>query len=175
MTDLVTEAVAAPLAHPGMVGLMWDSVTPELIPSWARLKALYINGKFASHPDYGRGRIFIDVTGAAPFAAEVLDVETGDANPAHVAPWLDKREKWETGTIYCDRANLPAVVDAAGHRPFWLWLATLDGTVPPHVETGSGTLVAVQAISALLAGANVDISAVVHQGWWSKHALPPIR
>lgn len=160
---------------PGMVGLMWDSTTPELIPGWARLKALYINGRFASHPDYGRGRVFIDVTGAAPFAAEVLDVETGDASPEHVPGWLQARARTEIGTVYCNRDTLPHVLDAAGSQAFDLWLATLDGSVP-HVELPAHVeLVAVQAIPATIAGANVDISAVISQRWWNAHALPAVR
>ncbi len=157
-----------------MFGLMWDSTTPELIPGWARLKALYINGKFATHPDYGRGRVFIDVTGAAPFAAEILDVEKGDATAAHVTQWLAERARTEVGTIYCNRSTLPDVIHAAGSAPFDLWLATLDGSIPsvdlpPHVE-----LVAVQALSAGITGANVDLSAVVSQRWWNAHALPSL-
>lgn len=158
------------------VGFMFDSTTPELIPGWSRLKALYANGKFAAHRDFGRGRIFIDVTGAEPFNAEVLDVERGDANPAHVNPWLHARHQWEVGTIYCNRSTLPAVVDAANGLPFWLWLATLDGTVPDQVDAGpSGQLVAVQAFGAELVGVNLDLSVVVHPQWWARHALPPAR
>lgn len=158
-----------------MVGLMWDSTTPEIIPGWARLKALYINGKFATHPDYGRGRVFIDVNGAAPFAAEILDVEKGNATPEHVPGWLQERARTEIGTVYCNQDTLPHVLAAAGSQEFDLWLATLDGSIPsldlpPHVE-----LVAVQAIGAGIAGGNVDISAVVSQRWWNSHALPAIR
>jgi len=157
-----------------LCGLMWDSTTPELIPSWARLKALYVNGKFAAHPDYGRGRVFIDVTGGAPFGAEILDVETGDATPDHVPGWLRARHQWEIGTIYCNRDTLPHVVEAANGLPFFLWLATLDGSIPTDVITGSGRLVAVQAYSASMVGVNVDLSAVVDEQWWVNHALPPI-
>lgn len=159
----------------GLVGLMWDSTTPELIPSWARLRALYVNGKYAQHPDYGRGRIFIDVTGAAPFAAEVLDVETGDATVAHVNPWLRQRARWERGTIYCNRSTLADVQAAAHDIPFDIWLATLDGTMPAEIPSGPGKLVAVQAFGAEVAGANVDVSVVLDEGWWAGKALPPIR
>lgn len=155
-----------------IAGLMFDSTTPELIPPWARLQARYINGRFASHPDYGRGRIFIDVLGNAPFAAEVLDVETHDAGPAAVAPWLTARRKWETGTIYCNESTLPAVQQAAGDLPFFLWLATLDGLLPAF--SGPGQLVAVQAYGAGITGANVDVSIVLDREWWGRHALPPI-
>jgi hypothetical protein len=156
-----------------IAGLMFDSTTPELIPPWARLKALYVNGKFAHHPDYGRGRIFIDVIGNAPFGAEVLDVEREDATPATVHPWLQARSRWEQGTIYCNESTLPAVQEAAQGLPFYLWLATLDGALPAH--SGPGQLVAVQAYGAQVTGANVDLSVVLDEHWWRKHALPPIR
>lgn len=155
-----------------VAGLMFDSTTPELIPPWARLKALYVNGRFAHHPDYGRGRVFIDVLGNAPFAAEILDVESHDASPAAVGPWLHARKRWETGTVYCNESNLPAVQQEAGGLPFYLWLATLDGALPAH--SGPGQLVAVQSYGAEITGANVDVSVVLDEQWWRKHALPPI-
>lgn len=152
--------------------IMFDSTTPELIPGWARLRALYVNGKYAQPPDYGRGRIFIDVLGNMPFAAEVLDVEKQDATPAAVGPWLRARSRWEPGTIYCNESTVPAVQAAAGDMPFYLWLATLDGAVPEH--SGPGQLVAVQAYGALTTGANIDMSVVVDEQWWTRHALPPV-
>lgn len=155
------------------VGLMYDSTTPEMIPPWARLRALYFNGKYAQRPDYGRGRIFIDVLGNAPHSAEVLDVESHDAGPASVRPWLQARAGVETGTIYCNESTLPAVQDAADGHPFALWLATLDGLIPAH--QGPGHLVAVQAYGAQITGANIDISVVLDAPWWSRHALPGLR
>lgn len=155
-----------------IAGIMWDSTTPELIPPWARLKAHYINGKFAERPDYGRGRIWIDVFGNAPSAAEVLDVETHDASPSAVGPWLRARSAWEIGTIYCNESNLAACQAEAGGLPFFVWLATLDGALPAF--TGPGRLVAVQAYGAGITGANVDVSLVLDHEWWARHALPPI-
>lgn len=155
------------------VGIMFDSTTPELIPGWARLRALYLNGKFGQRADFGRGRIFIDVLGNAPHSAEVLDVESGDASPAAVLPWLQARSAFETGTIYCNESKLPAVQDAAAGHPFDLWLATLDGLIPQH--SGPGRLVAVQAYGSKIMGCNLDMSVVVDPEWWARHALPPIR
>lgn len=154
-------------------GLMFDSTTPELIPGWARLRALYVNGKFAQHPDFGRGRIHIDVLGNAPSFAEVLDVEAEDATPGAVLPWLQARGRFEQGTIYCNESTLPAVQEAAAGHPFYLWLATLDGAIPAH--SGPGQLVAVQAYGQKITGANVDVSVVLDEQWWARHALPPIR
>jgi len=154
-------------------GLMWDSTTPELIPGWARLKALYVNGKYAQFPRYGRGHVYIDVTGAAPMSADILDVERGDATPATVLPWLRARSHWDAGTIYCNRDTLPAVQDAAGDLPFHLWLATLDGTIPESV-TGPGHLVAVQAYPASVVGVNIDVSVVLDAAWWAGKALPAV-
>lgn len=154
-----------------LAGLMFDSTTPDVIPGWARLKALYVNGHFAQVPHYGKGHVYIDVLGNNPRGADILDVEQGDATPASVLPWLTARAHYDVGTVYCNRDTLPAVQDAANGRPFNLWLATLDGTIPAEVS-GGGHLVAVQAFGAKVAGANVDISAVLDHAWWAGRALP---
>ena len=71
-------------------GTMWDSAT-GVFPPDAALKALYVNGKFASPAVYRRGLVYIDVNAQAPDAASWLDVETGDATAADVPGWLDRR------------------------------------------------------------------------------------
>jgi hypothetical protein len=155
-------------------GLQWDSATGD-IPPRARLRALYVNGVFATRPArYRRGLVWIDVTGAAPDAAFWLDVERGDATPDHVAGWLDARERSGAGAggIYCDRSNLPAVEQAAGDRPHALWVATLDGTAEVQLPGGSGRLVAIQDYPASMVGLDADLSIVVDRDYWSGHALP---
>ncbi len=160
-------------------GLMWDSTTPEVIPSYALLRALYVTGRGAVRPAFGRGRVYIDVLGNAPQLAFWADVETGDITPDHFAGWLDRRHAagagWGGG--YCNRATLPAMVSAAGRRPWSLWLATLDGHADPAViaELASlppnVTLVAVQAFPAAMTGGNADLSVVVSRAWWAGRAL----
>jgi hypothetical protein len=152
-------------------GIQWDSTDP--LPFKPPLQALYANGRFRSPLHYGRGKVFIDVTGGLPNGAHWLDVEKGDATPADVPGWLDERRKvtGDTGGIYCDRATLEAVEHAAGDRPHQLWVATLDGTVDVAVPGGAGHLVAVQAVPAGMLGFNADMSVVVDAGYWAQHAV----
>ena len=155
-------------------GLQWDSAAGDF-PRRARLKALYVNGEFATRPvRYRRGLVWIDVTGAAPGGAFWLDVERGDSTPGHVAAWLDARAASGAGPggIYCDRSALPAVEDAAGSRDHWLWVATLDGTADVTLPGGCGRLAAVQDYPASMVGLDADLSIVVDRDYWSAHALP---
>jgi hypothetical protein len=150
-------------------GMMFDSVTPAYIPSWSKLTALYINGRYAASPNYRKGHIYIDVNGSDPWGASILDVETGDATPNDVVPWLRVRNKIGQGVIYCNRDTLPVVQENARGLDYFVWLATLDGTIPESFQ-GGGTLVAVQAFSAEMIGINVDMSLVVDLEWWNSHA-----
>ncbi|HWG14093.1 MAG TPA: hypothetical protein VG268_12550, partial [Streptosporangiaceae bacterium] len=64
---------------------IYDSVAPKDIPAEHPTVATYINGRYkASQSDVaGRHKIlWIDTTGGNPSAADVLDVEPGDATPA---------------------------------------------------------------------------------------------
>jgi hypothetical protein len=155
-------------------GLQFDAASP--LPFVPSLQALYFNGAYAHKPvTYGRGRVWIDVTGDAPRAAMWLDVESGDATPAMIPPWLAARHAAGLGDggIYCGRATLPEVLRYGGMLRFGLWLATLDGTttppddvvLPPHV-----TLLAVQAFPASMLGFNADLSVVTDASYWIAHA-----
>ena len=155
-------------------GLQWDSAAGDF-PDRARLKALYVNGAYATRPvKYRRGLIWIDVLGSAPESAFWLDVERGDATPAQVPGWLDEREKsgGGVGGVYCDRSALAAVEAAAGDRPHLLWVATLDGTASVTLPGGTGRLAAVQDYPASMVGLDADLSIVVDQDYWLAHALP---
>lgn len=151
-------------------GLAFDSINESSIPPNARMKLLYINGRFAAVPKYGRGRQYIDVLNNAPDKAGWLDVERFDASPADVPGWLDRRAHYGQGGIYCNRSNLTEVQRQAGKRQYYLWIATDDGTIMQSVA-GGGTLVMCQAFPASFIGPNVDISVVVNQAWWQAHAL----
>lgn len=152
-------------------GVAWDSTTPAAIPGWARLRLLYGNGRYAQPLSYGKGRMYIDVTGAAPLACGILDVERYDASPATAPGWLDARARAGMGlsTIYVNRSNLAAVQQACGRRSYWLIVATLDGTIIESV-TGGGMLAACQALPASMLGGNVDEDLVVSSIWWNQHA-----
>lgn len=157
-------------------GLQWDSAAGDFPPR-ARLKALYVNGAFATRPvKYRRGLVWIDVNGTDPAGAYWLDVERFDATPEMVGPWLDKRKEhigdYGSAGIYCNRSNLAAVQASAGERPHALWVATLDGTADVGPVPGSGRLVAVQDYPASMVGLDADLSIVIDQAYWNAHALP---
>jgi hypothetical protein len=152
-------------------GLQFDSV--DVLPFTPALQALYINGDYATPARYGPGRIYIDVLGTAPSAAFWLDVENGDASPDRAPGWLDERHATGAGWggIYCDESNLPAVVQACGTRPWSLWLATLDGTIPGSLSVPpTFTLVAVQAFPSSMVGINADVSLVLDRAYWEGRA-----
>ncbi len=153
-------------------GLQFDT-TDKSLGFTPALQAFYINGRYATPPEYGRGRVYIDVTGAAPRDAFWLDVENEDASPEQVPGWLDQRAAAHLGAggIYVNRDNLPAVEHAAAHRPHYLWIATLDGTIDIPPVPGIGVLALVQAFPASMIGMNTDISVVVDRTYWEgRHA-----
>lgn len=154
-------------------GLQIDT-TDVTLPFVPALQLLYINGAFAHEPArYGRGRVYIDVSGAAPTLAMWLDVEKGDATVDDIPAWLDNRSRagLSVGGVYCNRATLPDAEAAAGRRPHLLGVATLDGTIDISPPPGIGVLAFVQAWPAAMLGTNWDISAVVDADYWKGHSL----
>jgi hypothetical protein len=155
-------------------GLQFDSIGK--LPFEPALEAHYVDGPVSTYPGpitYGPGRVWIDPTGAKPDAAFWRDIEQGDGTPADFPGWLDERHAaghgWGGG--YCSRDLLPAMLAAAGSRPWSLWLATLDGTTDPAVVLPSHvTLCAVQAFPAqMVGGMTVDVSVVVNASYWARH------
>lgn len=118
---------------------MADSVAPYLIPRTFRQPpngvAFYRDGPYAVEPKiYGTEfprHIGISVTGDPAMAqiARCVDVERGDATPAHVAAYASAR--WEAGhddaLAYCDRSTVAEVLEAAPADEYGFWIATLDG------------------------------------------------
>lgn len=151
-------------------GFQWDST--DTLPFTPTLQALYANGRYRSPLHYGPGKVFIDVTGGLPNGAMWLDVERGDASAADVPGWLDERARYGEGGIYCNRDTLPSVEAAAGDRPHWLWVATLDGTLDVPLPPGAGHLVAVQAFPATWLPVHADLSVVTDAAYWQAHAVP---
>jgi hypothetical protein len=148
-------------------GLQWDST--DILPFKPQLAALYANGIYRAPLHYGRGRVYIDVTGGLPNGAMWLDVERFDASVSDVPGWLDERARYGEGGIYCNRDTLPSVELAAGERPHLLWVATLDGTVDITLPEGHGQLVAVQAFPAGWLPVEADLSIVIDPGYWEAH------
>jgi hypothetical protein len=147
-------------------GYMYDSAENKF-PADSRLNMLYFNGRYAHKPyEVRRGQIWIDVLNDAWASCSVLDVETGDATPADVPGWLEKRNPIGRGVIYCNRANFPLVCSYAKDIPFNLILATLDGTMP-EVKVPHGSTLAYQIHDL----GDWDQSAVVNESFWNTHAL----
>jgi hypothetical protein len=138
-------------------GIQWDSTdTLPFTPTPAKpcIVAHYANGRFRAPLHYGKGSVFIDVTGGIV---------------AEVPGWLDERARFGEGGIYCNRDTLPAVEQAAGDRPHFLWIATLDGTLDVALPAGCGHLVAVQLFGEAMLPFHADMSLVLDAAYWDKH------
>lgn len=105
--------------------------------------------------------------------ASICDIEPGAWAPGEFPGWYDQRAshgiKFLTG--YADRDLMPEVDAAMGHRNFWRWLATLDGTLhaPGYAPLHSPALV--QNLGAQSVGANFDMSIVMEDQW---HPTPDL-
>lgn len=167
-----------------MTRIMRDSTTITDIPvGGTQVVLAYVNGRFAASPAAVALRFpgvpvaWVDVTGADP-AADVLDVETGDATPAAAASWAVAKLKAAhpyLPVIYCNRGNVTAVfnaMSAAGlqvARDFRTIIATLDGTQRIADMTG---VTAVQYAGQAQTGGHYDQS-IVYDDTWKAPAAPP--
>ena len=64
--------------------------------------------------------------------------------------------------IYCNRSNVADVVAAMGDRPWMLWLATLDGTIPHRI---AGRAVDAVQYAEVLKPWHMDLSKVLNPAW----------
>lgn len=117
---------------------MYDSTTVGDLPPGAAAYAGYVDGHWptyaqlaAAHP--GARLVSITVTGRHD--ADCVDVETGDATPAHGARWVADQLRHEPPgarpIVYCSQSLLPAVMAALGaagvtRRQVRLWTAHYD-------------------------------------------------
>jgi hypothetical protein len=120
-------------------------VSPREIPSGRQI-ATYANGYYQASWSELRGRhnvLWIDTNGSDP-AANVLDVEPGDATPYGAAQWVQHRlsaQPHSVAIVYTMRSEWQQVKDNVGHLPGWMqskvryWIA--DPTGVPHVVPGS--------------------------------------
>jgi hypothetical protein len=153
-------------------GIAFDTTTPDVLPVNVPVIGGYINGKYQwSSKDWARfpgaHQMRINVTGT-PGRGNTLDVERGDATPDHCVAWWESIV-WklpQERCIYVNRSQLPAVLSAMGTRPFMLWLATLDGSMPTVMNNRSVDLV--QFLGAKTLGFNADMSAVYNRTLLSK-------
>jgi hypothetical protein len=143
----------------------------QFIPLDAFAVGGYVNGvitRFIWTPaDWARFpnsyHIRINVTGD-PTRGNALDVETGDATPANVQPWIEHKggEPDDPLLVYCNRSNLVACVAAreAAHKASgvyaWIWEATLDGTISNRAMTQS-------LQTRLPSGAVTDVSFITNK------------
>jgi hypothetical protein len=150
-----------------MWGIALDTTTPDAIPVNVPVIGGYINGRYVwSKDDWARFpgayQLRINVTGI-PGRGNTLDVERGDATPEHCVAWWESIT-WKSPAercIYVSRDNLPSVLTRMGSRPFMLWLATLDGSMPALYDGRVVDLV--QFLPAKSLGFNADLSAVYNR------------
>jgi hypothetical protein len=111
---------------------MRDSVVASRIPLNTDVVAGYADGFYEwSASDWARfpNAVHLTIAVHAVHAADVLDVEQGDATPAEVPGWCDRfsRPGRRAPTIYCNLSSWPACKAAAGARRVDWWIATLNG------------------------------------------------
>jgi hypothetical protein len=136
------KARAAAAAKPYTI---YDSVSPSTIPS-GQAAAVYANGAYAASAAQAAGHhsvLWIDTNGSDP-AANVLDVEPGDATPVGAAQWVQHRltnQPHSVAIVYTMMSDWQQVKDNVAHLPGWMqshvryWIA--DPTGVPHVVPGS--------------------------------------
>lgn len=149
---------------------MVDSVVPDVLPTNLGLIGGYINGAHSQWPGHAWSRfphsrhVRINVLGTLT-RGNCLDVERFDATPADAPKWYDS-VTWCPKTdlaVYCNRSNVGSVIQAMGNRPWHLWLATLDGSMPTTID--GKVVTAVQFLGAKQLGMNIDLSAVFDDKW----------
>jgi hypothetical protein len=138
---------AKPKAHaaPAEPYTIYDSVKPGAIPN-GKAAAVYVNGAYAASAAQVAGYgsvLWIDTNGSDP-AANVLDVEPGDATPAGAAQWAKQRlssQPHSVAIIYTMMNDWQQVKDNMATLPGWMhtkvryWIA--DPTGVPHVVPGA--------------------------------------
>ena len=168
-----------------MTRLMGDSAAgPAAIPLDVQVAAYYVDGHIgvetppemeARFPHHRYGWCSIDVLGTTP-AASVRDWETGDKGGS-LEQWVidhNKASGKKDAVVYCNRSTLPEVRQLTGSqilgKDYWLWVATLDGTVfGPGQYPG---VIACQVKGAQLTGGDYDISLVYDGSLWLPVAPP---
>lgn len=99
--------------------------------------------------------------------ASVADIETGALSIADVPGWLDRKEaeNIEFRTLYWFRSEFDQVKSAAGHRSFWSWAATLDGTAFVARWRALHGPAAIQILPSAKLDVHADLSLVFEDGW----------
>jgi hypothetical protein len=131
-------------AAPASPYLIYDSVKPGSLPA-GREVAVYATGGYTTSAASVAGHkvLWIDTQGYDP-AADVLDVEPGDATPAVAGQWVSKRltaDPHAVAIVYTMRAEWDEVKNQMATLPGWMhtkvryWIA--DPTGYAHVVPGA--------------------------------------
>ena len=172
--------------YTGPFRTMYDSVKLNEIPRNAEMAATYINGSWAVNSAvFERAfphaeRVLIDVDGTRP-DADARDWESGDKSGS-LEQWVQRHntvKNRKDAVIYCNRATIPEVRNLTGSqilgKDYWLWVATLDGTVAQTFPSAPTGVIAVQAWGAPQFGLNADKS-IVFAFWWQPGTPPtPVK
>lgn len=153
-----------------------DSVVPSRIPMSSDGVLAYANGDYAwdtaaisEFVQAGKQVVRIDVTGAIPHQASILDVERYDATPQIARSWIPQRNAYrQDATVYCGRASLEELFAATAGEPYWLLVA--DWTGSPHqlgVTLPKGVRMAGTQYASL--PSLFDTSAIYAEGWHPVH------
>jgi hypothetical protein len=164
--------------------IMGDSTNLAHIPLTVQIAAYYDDGSLGvatpaqveqRFPHAKYGWCVIDVNGSTP-AADVRDWETGD-KAGSLEQWVidhNAAAGKKNAVVYCNRSTIPEVRQLTGSQilgtDYWLWVATLDGTVfgpgqYPHV-------IANQVKGAQLTGGDWDMSVVYDDTFFLPLAKP---
>jgi hypothetical protein len=142
--------------------LMYDSTNPLDIPVDAPAVAGYMDGLYQwSDSAWSRFRtqLRLDIT-VLGNAADVLDVETGDATPDQAVEWVRsmRAHDYPYPGVYCNSNLWPTVkatFDAHRVDQPWYWIADYDGR--PDIPDGA---VAKQYQNAPGSGGHFDLSVI---------------
>lgn len=124
---------------------MYDSVEPGALPA-GQAAAVYATGPYAAQSSQVAGHnslLWIDTMGSDP-AANVLDVEPGDATPSGATQWVKARltaNHNAVAIVYTMRNDWQEVKDGVATLPSWMqskvryWIA--DPTGVSHIVPGA--------------------------------------
>jgi hypothetical protein len=125
-----------------MTLIMFDDVTPSLIPSTAEAVGYYVDGRYKDGTDIAKLFPKAKLVGIAVTStddADVLDVETGNATIADIFPWLTRqRSKTWTGStskpvIYTSVSNVDSMMltmdaNKFARSDYLIWSAHYTGS-----------------------------------------------
>jgi hypothetical protein len=104
-----------------------------------------------------------DLTGRA----SIIDVEAKARTPGDAPGWYDEQLAKDVPylTAYCNQSTLPAVDAAMGDRPFWRWVARLDGICWIPGRTPGHAPAAIQTTPEPWLGFHANMSHVFKDNW----------